>query len=57
MFLTQIKGIPTPSDMNVQLSSVVKMEDDEALNFKKKIMRYVHLRLNNGKIASTDKKF
>jgi len=39
----QIKKIPTPADMNVQLASVVKMEDEEALNFKKKIMRYVHL--------------
>ena len=45
IFLTQIKGIPTPADLNVQLASVVKMGDDEALHFKKKIMRYVHLRL------------
>merc|ERR1712110_62967 len=39
----QIKGIPTPADLNVQLASVVKMGDDEALHFKKKIIRYVHL--------------
>ena len=50
IFPTQIRGIPTPADINLQLGNVVKMgdggmDDEEALDFKKKIMRYVHLRL------------
>ena len=41
----QVKGIPTPASINLQLGNVVMMTPKEALNFKKKIMRYVHLRL------------
>ena len=41
----KVKGIPTPANINLQLGSVVKMADSEALTFKKKIMRYIHLRL------------
>jgi len=40
----QIKEIPTPARINIQLANVVKkMSDEQALSFKKKIMRYVHL--------------
>ena len=44
-WLTQVKGIPTPANICLQLGNVVKMTDSEALNFKKKILRYIHLRL------------